>query len=160
MKTTISNTDNVIDSRDIIARVEELESERQDLVDALEEAEENQNNNAEGNIDIFDARQEALEALTEWDASEEAEELKILQALAEEGENSPDWPHGETLIHDDYFTQYIEELINDCYEMPKEINSGDWPWRHITIDYEAAAEEAKQDYFSLDFYGETYWIRA
>lgn len=75
------------------------------------------------------------------------------------GESSPDWSYGETLIREDYFTKYIEELIDDCYEIPKEMNSGEWPWRHMTIDYEAAAEEAKQDYMELNYDGVTYFIR-
>ena len=53
----------------------------------------------------------------------------------------------------------VEELIDDCYELPKEFKSGEWPWRHMKIDFEAAAEEAKQDYTSVEFFGITYWIR-
>lgn len=72
---------------------------------------------------------------------------------------NPDWSYGETLLHEEYFTKYIEDLIDDCYEMPKEMHSGNWPWRHMTMDYEAAADEAKQDYFEVDFDGVTYYIR-
>lgn len=43
--------------------------------------------------------------------------------------------------------------------MPKELNSGDWPWRHVKVDYEAAAEEAKVDYIEFDWDGVTYLIR-
>lgn len=32
--------------------------------------------------------------------------------------------------------------------------------RHMTLDYEAAAQEAKQDYMELDFDGVAYLIRA
>ena len=44
--------------------------------------------------------------------------------------------------------------------MPKEMNSGQWPFRHITIDYEAAAREAEVDYRIVDFDGVEYLIRA
>lgn len=91
---------------------------------------------------------------------DEQNELDALKALAEEASDSPDWNYGEALIREDAFTNYIEELINDCYEMPKEMNSGDWPYRHMSIDYDAAAEEAKADYMEVDFGGETYLIRA
>ena len=157
METTISNSDNVIDSRDIIARIEELESELQSEFDERLEA------GTTGFTDFdtwLEVTADSDNESAKFNYCDEAKEYLSLKALAEEGENSPDWFHCETLIHDNYFTQYIEELINDCYEMPKEMNSGAWPWRHITIDYEAAADEAKQDYFSLDFDGETYWIRA
>jgi hypothetical protein len=43
--------------------------------------------------------------------------------------------------------------------MPKEMNSGQWPYRHMTIDYEAAANEAEQDYMTVDFDGVEYLIR-
>lgn len=33
----------------------------------------------------------------------------------------------------------------------------EWPLRHI--DWDAAAEELKQDYTSVEFDGVTYWIR-
>jgi hypothetical protein len=139
MSRSIDNTQDVMDSRDVIKRFEEITSE----VEALAE----------------EAGQE-LDDFLKDNESDEAMEYKTLKQVCEDGENSPDWTHGETLISDSYFTDYIEELINDCYEMPKEINSGGWPWRHIKIDFEAAADEAKQDYFEIDFDGIIYWIRA
>ena len=161
----ISNQDNVIDSRDVIERIEELEAELQTLQDEVEEIEDNL-----GGIDCDDdpeaysrteeSLEDAKEAVEDWKNSEEAEELAVLKSLAEEASDSPDWKYGETLINDDYFTEYIKELIDDCYEMPKEINSGRWPYNHITVDYESAAEEAKQDYLSVDYDGATFWIKA
>ena len=126
MKTTISNTDNVIDSRDIIARIEELESELQSEFEERVEAGTTEHTDFETWVEVTaDSDNEAAE----FNYCGEASEYLALKSLAEEGENSPDWPHGETLIHEDYFTKYIEELIDDCYEMPKEMKSGDWPWR-------------------------------
>lgn len=141
MANTISNTDDVIDSRDVIARIEELETEQAELVEQLSNGE-----ITEADMLVFD--------------KEQGKELDVLRKLAEEAESSPDWIHGEVLIHEDYFTTHIEELINDCYELPKEMNSGKWPYRHITFDYEAAAEDAKADYMEVDFDGNTYLIRA
>lgn len=112
---------NVIDSRDIIDRIEKL---RGLLSDA------------------------------------ETEELRTLEAVAYAGESSPDWQYGTSLIRDSYFTEYIRELIHDCYEMPKELDSGAWPFRHMKIDYQAAADEARADYFELDFNGVTYLVCA
>ena len=57
------------------------------------------------------------------------------------------------------FEKDIRDLIDECYEMPKEMQSGQWPYRHITIDYAAAAEEARQDYYEVDFDGVTYLCR-
>jgi hypothetical protein len=125
MSTFDNNTD-VIDSRDIIERIEELEAQLDD------------------------------NEIT----PEELEELTTLRALAEECEGCSDWEYGAQLIRDSYFTDYIEELITDCYELPKELTSGEWPYRHITVDYEAAADEAAQDYAEVDYDGVTYLIRA
>lgn len=134
MKTThaIENTEDLIDSRDIIARIEELET-------CLQDHTEDPNGG-------------------HW-SDEDAAELAALQALAEEAECAPDWSYGETLIRRSYFVDYTEQLINDCYELPKEVNSGQWPYRHMTIDYEAAARELEHDYTSVDFDGVEYLIR-
>ena len=169
---TISNTDNVIDSRDIIERIDELTGDFQALVDDIEAAETDEEREmafsalsawliGHTNIvpDLRTTGEIAFYDVSEWAESDDAHELKALLALADEAECSPDWSYGETLIHEDYFTDYTEEMINDCYELPKEFNSGAWPWRHMTLDYEAAADEAKQDYMEVNFDGETYYIR-
>lgn len=112
---------NIIDSRDIIARIEELESVQED--------------------DNF--------------LEDEAEELKALKELAEEGENaSPDWTFGATLISDDYFEDYAREFAEDIGAMP---DTNSWPAR--CIDWAQAAEELQVDYTPVDFDGETYWVR-
>ena len=122
MSNQIDNTQDVIDSRDIIARIEELEG-------------------------------------IENPSSEEAQELAILLKVQEQADGYSDWKYGESLIRESYFTDYIKELIADCYELPKEFNSGAWPWRHMTLDYQAAADEAEYDYTRVDFDGVTYLIR-
>jgi hypothetical protein len=133
--TTIMNDQDIIDSRDIIDRIDELEDELEGL-------------GSEG-----DCEKQGL--LDEW------QELKALKELSDQGQSeSSDWIHGETLIRRSYFVDYTEELINDCYEMPKQMHSGDWPFRHMTIDYEAAAKELEQDYSSIDFDGVEYLIRS
>jgi hypothetical protein len=124
------NDQDIIDSRDIIDRIEELK----ELIEG------------EGCED----------ACTEYKL-----ELAMLEDLAKQGEaESSDWVHSETLIRRSYFVDYTEELINDCYEMPKQMHSGDWPFRHMTIDYEAAAKELEQDYSSIGFDGVEYLIRS
>ena len=122
MSNQIDNTQDVIDSRDIIARIEELEG-------------------------------------IENPSSEEAQELAILLKVQEQADGYSDWKYGESLIRESYFTDYIKELIADCYELRKEFNSGAWPWRHMTLDYQAAADEAEYDYTRVDFDGVTYLIR-
>ena len=146
MANTISNQDDVIDSRDVIERIEELQS-------TLESYHDDQ----ETTLSFEFALQDTANFP---DNVEEFEELRHLLALQSEAESSPDWIHGECLIREDHFTDYIEQLIDDCCELPEEFKSGEWPWRHMTIDFEAAANEAKADYIEADFDGVTYLIRA
>ena len=100
---------------------------------------------------------EALDAPTE----EESAELTDLTAFLHEAmQYNSDADAGETIIAESYFVDYIKEIIDDCYALPKELTSGEWPYRHITIDYEAAAEEAKADYVELTFRGRNFYIQA
>lgn len=132
---SIVNDDDIVDSRDVIARIEHLEQ--------LEQP---------GEVDLGDDNDTDQDTLFA--------ELAVLRKLQAQAEASPDWSYGETLIRDSYFTAYTEELINDCYEMPKDLDSGKWPWRHMKIDFEAAADELKSDYIEVDWDGVPYWIRA
>lgn len=134
---TIENTEDVIDSRDIIARIEHLESELESIFE-------------EADTDASD--------FAEWlkcDDSDEANELKALRALASECEGYSDWAYGEQLIRDSYFREYAEQLADDIGAVPKELS---WPCNHI--DWEAAANALKQDYTLVSFGGVDYWIRS
>lgn len=157
MSTLISNQDDTIDSRDVIARIEELEAERESLQEAYNEAvsEHNESTDDTEEEDLKDKRDCALTELEDFDESDEGIELEELKALAAECEGYSDWQHGETLIKHDYFVKYIEKLINDCYKIPK---MEGWPFQHLTMDYEAAASEAEQDYALVSFGNQDYWI--
>jgi hypothetical protein len=85
---------------------------------------------------------------------QEAEELETLESIESELENFK----GEWLINDDYFESYIEQLIEDCYPDIKH-SSGAWPYRHVTLDLESAADEAKQDYTTIDINGTDFHVR-
>lgn len=138
MSRDISNTEDILDSRDIIERIEELESLRDDL-----EIEDSERGNMDNPI------------WKEWEESSEAEELKVLLALQSEGEGSPDWSYGETLIRDSYFEEYAQELAEETGAIDR--NSR---WPNNCIDWERAAQELQYDYFTIDFDGVDYWIRA
>lgn len=136
METTtreISNSDDVIDVRDIIARVEELEEMR-------------------------DAETEkGLEPFTD---SEDAEELATLTAfLADMAGNGGDekwrgdW-YPVTLVRDSYFEDYAQELADELGLIPSDAR-----WPATCIDWEQAARELQQDYTTSEFGGVTYWYR-
>lgn len=152
----ISNSEDVIDSRDVIARIEELEAEREDLASDLSSAEEELGRLVD-EPDIEALQQvvkDASSAMAEWDASE-GEDLSVLKALAEEASTyAADWHYGEALIRDSYFEDYARELAEDC-GMVKD----DATWPNNCIDWEEAARQLRQDYTAVEFDGVTYWIR-
>lgn len=135
---TITNADDIIDSRDVIARIEELESER--------DAE------CEGETDEAD---EAARVIWAEDNPDDAKELAALQALAEECEGYSDWQHGEILIRDSYFEEYARDLADDIGAIP-----ADARWPLTCIDWEQAARELQYDYSLVSFDGVDYWIRS
>jgi len=107
MANTIDNFDDVIDSRDVIARIEELEGEREALQLEIDDAETQWLKTEAGTNEahaVVDRRQAAYVALDAWTASDDADELRILKALADEASGyAADWTHGETLIRDSCF---------------------------------------------------------
>ncbi len=127
MKTNeVNNSQEVIDSRDVIKRIEELE----DLI----------SNNKE------------LPKKKREDLTEEETELELLKDLEDQA-NTSNWKDGETLIRESYFVEYVEEMLKDRGDLPKDI-----PW-YIVIDWEATAENIKADYITIDFDGVDYLIR-
>lgn len=175
MKKQFNWTDSTIDSRDIIVRYENLKGDYDSLLESLDEARDTYtyhgdkcSDSVEFDEKLFDEElqklgevlENAQEDLEYFNQSFEKDEMDTLAEIIKEGERSPDWSYGETLINSDYFTGYTEELINDCYELPKELTSGKWPYCHIKIDYENAAYHLKDDYFSIDIEDQTFYIRA
>jgi hypothetical protein len=67
---------------------------------------------------------------------------------------APDWQYGETAIADSYFTEHAEQLADDIGAVDSDAK---WPRNHI--DWDAAAAQLKRDYTSIEFDGETYWVR-
>lgn len=138
----IDNSADIIDSRDVEARIEYLTTE---LTDA---------NEADGNnvpfLDWLSATAENDDA-TLQDA---ARELLALESLRDNAASyCPDWHHGAALIADSYFEDYARDVHED-------INGrGVTGWPYDYIDWERAAEALKMDYASVDFDGVTYWVR-
>lgn len=133
MRTRPTNSDDVIDSRDVIEAIEELQGE-------------------------IEAK--THESDDEADVEEVAElqaELDALLKLQEQAEGyCADWRHGEQLIRDSYFETYAEELADDCGMVDRKLAS---QWPYTCIDWKAAARELQFDYTSVEFDGVTYWTR-
>ena len=155
---TFDKYSDVIDSRDVIARIEELEGEREALQLEIDDAETQWLKTEAGTNEahaVVDRRQAAYVALDAWTASDDADELRILKALADEASGyAADWRYGETLIRDSYFRDYAEQLADDIGAIDR---NASWPVK--CIDWDQAARELQMDYSAVDFDGVTYWIR-
>ena len=139
---TISNQDDMIDSRDIIERIEELEAMRQSWIEECEDDESFE----------FDMSPEA-----DWHNNHVAYgcELDALLDLAKMGEDYfPDWAYGTLLIRDSYFKEYAQELAEEtgCFD-----HGHHWP--HTCIDWDRAARDLQTDYSSVELDDVTYWGR-
>lgn len=127
----ITNSADIIDSRDVIERLRELERDKPE--DWQPEAERDDDSE-------------------EWD---EGDEYEALTALAEEGETLSEWEDGVALIRESYFEDYARQLADDLGLLP---DSDSWPCN--CIDWEQAAEQLKQDYTTVEFGDETYYARS
>jgi hypothetical protein len=135
-----TNADDVIDSQDVIERIQELEAELTALNEAIDEAE-------------GDAKADAISDAEDWILANN-DELNALQALASEAEDyAPDWQHGATLVRESYWPTYAKQLVEDTGELPKDLP--DW----IVIDWEATADNLRVDYTEVEFDGVTYFVR-
>ena len=155
MAQEISNSDDVIDSRDVIQRIAELESEISAVGDEENPIADETATCGECGKSWNNATNPTPAARCPFEyVHAEIAELKTLQALASKAEGYSDWKYGATLIRDSYFEEYAQELAEDIGATDKEQR---WPLNHI--DWNAAAEELQGDYTSVEFDGVTYWIR-
>lgn len=133
MSSAITNDIDVIDSRDIIERITELER------------------NIEGEV-ITLIDNEDWAAIDDID-NDELSELAELKKLASQCEVFGDWEYGEALIRRSHWIAYVEELLRDIGDLPANI-----PW-YVEIDWETTARNIEMDYASVDFGDVEYLIR-
>jgi hypothetical protein len=164
--TTKFYNDNMIDSRDLINRLDELqdaydqiqeEADRLDLV--LRDAKtclEDVNDFPEERLQLEDDLQEAQEEYDAYDLKklqadfedlEELEELKRVDAECDGG----DWRYGTTLVSRYGWEEYCDDMIQECENLPKDLPY----FVKIVIDYDAM----EQDYSSVMLDGYEYLYR-
>ena len=66
----------------------------------------------------------------------------------------PEWYDGNTLIIDDEWVAYVEEMLKDIGYITR-----DFPW-WIEIDCEKTAENVAVDYSTVEYKGHTYYYRS
>lgn len=131
--TNTLNTEDVLDVRDIIERVEELESEIEAYAEKMDDWQQNADNTEE---------LETLKAI-----------LEDLKGYGGDEQWRGDW-YPVTLIRDSYFQDYAQELAEDCGMV-----NTDAKWPNNCIDWERAASELQIDYSTIEIDGVTYWYR-
>jgi len=134
--TELDLTADVIDVRDVIARIEELERE------------------------LDDDNMPVTRAIVDGDdVARRRHELAQLQAIMDElkgygGDEQwrGDW-YPAQLIDDAYFVEYTQDLLADCGTIPRDLPS----W--VEIDWERTARNIREDYSAVEVDGRTYWYR-
>jgi len=136
--TDIDNGQDVLDVRDIIARVEELEGARDDY----NASDDGQNIEAPTWAEVNEDDADELATLTAL--------LAKLKGYGGDEEWRGDW-YPVTLIRHDYFETAMDELLEDIGDLPRDLPS----YLTITVDYDAL----KQDYSTVDYDGVEYLYR-
>jgi hypothetical protein len=105
----------------------------------------------ESELDEFESRaQEDVDPLDE----DEIARMRAILALKEDGIS--EWYDGATLIPEDDFEEYAQELAEETGAYP----SGEVTWPLTCIDWAQAASELQHDYTSVEFDGDTYLVRS
>ena len=140
-----------LNTRDLAEEREEL---KQSILDSFLENFPHYEDMTESFEDIRFEEEEIESWKEDWIT--ELELINDIDRLEEEinsysGDNFDD---GVTLIEEDDFEEYCEELITDCGYISRDFPS----W--IIIDWEATASNVRQDYSEVDYQGRTYLFRA
>lgn len=137
VESTLDLSADVIDVRDIIARVLELRDERDEYNEKM------------GSPDAWDGVPDG-----------EPEELAMLEGILSElagyggdEEFDGDWYPVE-LVAESYFQEYAQDLAEDCGMVDTNAR-----WSMHCINWEQAANELLDDYSGIVIRGFTYWYR-
>jgi hypothetical protein len=127
--------DNVVNKQDIEDRLSELEDERDSFME-------------DTGFDEIEQPAEWEESLATWEAHQpEGQEWRMLTDIIEE------IGHADYLVAEDYFEDYVKEMLQDCGDVPREL-----PW-YVEIDWEATADNIKGDYGTIEIEGKDWYYR-
>ena len=132
------------DTRDLAEKRDEL---KQEILDSFLENFPHYEEMTESFEDIRFEEEEIESWKQDW--QDEINQITCIDEV--EDEIGSEFDFGVTLIAEDDFTDYVEDLLKGCGYI-----SDDFPiW--IELDWEATAENVKQDYSELEYEGETYF---
>ena len=135
------NPGDVFDSREVQDRIDELESDFDEFLQAIE------------SLDTKDSlgREEIGAALRLMGKEDEYIELVALRCI-EDYVYSQEWSHGITFVARSHFTQYCREMVADLEGV------AGFP-SYVVVDWEETANNLEQDYSSIDINGAEYLYR-
>jgi hypothetical protein len=151
-----------LDTRDLYKRKCELE----ELRDAVTTAREELDQIATSKPD----EDEGLAAFEAWEKEKEDAESNLESADADFGDDEKteldeletleneisEFMHGETMILENDFEDYAREMAEDTHG--KAVREATWPF--TCIDWEQAARELAMDYSTVEYQGESYYVRS
>ena len=90
----------------------------------------------------------------EFEYNHYSEEFAELELLKEEIESNSDegFEYGIQLIHENYIDDYLDELLEDCDYIPKDLPH----W--VKIDWRATYDNMKEDYNEIELNGNTFYV--
>ena len=133
----------VLDTRDLIERRDEL---KEGILNSFLETFEHYKERTESFEDILFEEEEIQEWKEDWeDDLQEIDQIdKIEYTLGNEFE------YGVTLVREDYWEEYVEDLLIEIGYLPKDLPC----W--IEIDWASTAYNVKKDYEEVLYQGDTY----
>jgi hypothetical protein len=164
-KPTDENAD-ILDSRDLSARLDYLTSTKEGLELALGKADQDladerarllaldDHEDHDAELEPFeDELEKAGEALREWQEGEEYAEWKELDDNRDDIETGA--RNGEGFIAESHFTEYCKELCSDIGDLPEELPD----YIERNINWDGVAEDLKADYSTVTMFGNDYYYR-
>lgn len=139
---------NTIDTRDLAERREAL---KQEILDSFLETFEHYAEQTESFEDIR-FEEEEIESWKE-DFEDELKEIEEIDDI--ENEVGSEFKYGVTLIDEDDFQEYCEDLVSDIGDLPRDLPS----YISNNINWEGVADDLRVDYSEVEFRGTTYLYR-
>jgi hypothetical protein len=136
----------VLDTRDLIERRDEL---KQSVLDSFLETFEHYEERTESFEDILFNEEEIQDWKEDW--SDEIDEICQIDNI--EDTLSSEFEYGITLVREDYWEEYVEDLLIEIGYLPKDLPC----W--IEIDWVSTAYNVKQDYDEVEYQGDMYFGR-
>lgn len=84
----------------------------------------------------------------------EVHEERELKNLIDVKDEINEWCHGVELIHEGHWVEYVEQMLRDNGDLPRDIP------HYIEIDWESTASNVEADYCTVDIMGETFYYRS